>query len=668
MSVLKVNGLGNLVLGKQAATSLKSPWVKNPSWSTLPTVTSAEQKVVGLVAIFPGESNFISFLCSGAYTVDWGDGQTENVATATQANYQYFFDSPALANTNAPVTFTDATDIVNRTSHGYTNGNEVKFYNISGTTGINEGQIYYVINATANTFQVSNTINGSAITLTNDGSATLLPYKQAIITITPQAGQNLTSVNLKRTHPTISSVNFTHNQNWLDLTISLPNATSLTVGGASASTYMRILERLNILNLGSITNISNLCGFLNSLRSVSISNTSSVTNMSSLFSSCYSLENAPTMNTASVTNMSSMFATCYSLTNVPLYNTASVTNMQQMFENCFSLKQVPAFNTQNVTNMSSMFSGCGALRTLPVFNTAKVTTLSSAFRQCYSLSSVPQFNTSNVTVFTSTFYQCFDLETVPLLNTSKATAMDSMFSGCYNLSSVPLFDTANVTNMSATFRDCYALTSVPKFNTANVTNMSQTFYFNYSLVNVPEFNTTKVTDVTNMFAYCYSLDRAPQFNTANVTTMSDMFNTCRSLEVAPYLNTSKATTISGMFSGCESLSYIPTYDTSNVTSFVFTFNGCTSLGVIPSMNVSKVSSSSGYSGMFTDCRSLGKINATSFNYSFSVANANLSANSLNEIYTNLPVVSSQTITVTGNYGVNADNTVIATSKGWTVTG
>ena len=49
-------------------------------------------------------------------------------------------------------------------------------------------------------------------------------------------------------------------------------------------------------------------------------------------------------------------------------------------------------------------------------------------------------------------------------------------------------------------------------------------------------------------------------------------------------------------------------------------------------------------------------------------NGTLSATALNEIYTNLATVTTQTITVSGNYGTASDNPSIATAKNWTVTG
>ena len=69
-----------------------------------------------------------------------------------------------------PVTFTDAGDLVTRTAHALWNGAAVSFSNITTTTGISVSTTYYVISATANTFQLALTPGGAAIALTTNGS------------------------------------------------------------------------------------------------------------------------------------------------------------------------------------------------------------------------------------------------------------------------------------------------------------------------------------------------------------------------------------------------------------------------------------------------------------------------------------------------------------------
>ena len=633
---------------RQGFTPVTEPWVRNPSWPVI-SANSGDNKIVGLYAVYPGDGvgnggNFFAMTNSGAYTINYGDGTTTNYTSGSTAYYEFNYNDADLSGTDAPVTFTAATNTVNRTAHGYNNGDTVRFYNIVTTTGVSENTPYYVVNATANTFQVAALENGSALALTNDGSATLLPYKIAVITITPQAGQNLNSVAFYVKHNQSGLANG-YSTGWLDIEIALPSCTILSLGNSGTNVRHLNLEQVKLNQLDAITSFNNLFYNCYSLRNVVISSDiSTVTNMSTMFYNCYSLTSVPLFNTAAVTSMSSMFYNCYSLTTVPLFNTAAVTNMSTMFGSCYSLTSVPLFNTAAVTSMSSMFSGCNSLTSVPLFNTAAVTNMSTMFTGCYSLTSVPLFNTVAV------------------------TNMSNMFSSCVSLTSVPLFNTAAVTSMSGMFGSCYSLTSVPLFNTAAVTSIGNMFSYCYSLTTVPLFNTAAVTSMSGMFGSCDSLTTVPLFNTAAVTNMDSMFSSCVSLTSVPLFNTVAVTNMSNMFSSCTSLTSVPLFNTAAVTNMGSMFTGCYSLTSVPALVTTSVTSSSNFSSMFTNCNSLARIQAKNFRFTFSVANCKLSATALNEIYTNLPTVTAQTITVSGNYGTVADDPTIATAKGWTVTG
>jgi surface protein len=123
-----------------------------------------------------------------------------------------------------------------------------------------------------------------------------------------------------------------------------------------------------------------------------------------------------------------------------------------------------------------------------------------------------------------------------------------------------------------------------------------------------------------------------------------------------------------MFNSCYSLATVPLFNTAAVTNMSAMFISCFSLAAVPALVTTAVTSSSGFSSMFNNCNSLARIQAEDFRFTFSVANCKLSAAALDEIYTNLPVVVSQTITVSSNYGTTGDDPTIATAKGWTVTG
>ena len=517
-----------------------TPWVRNPSWRALTAVGDSEQKFSGLVAVFP-QSSYLAIQAAGNYTVDWGDGTTANVNTGVIAEKLYDFSDGDLDGFNAPVTLTDAGDLVERTAHGYINGMEVRFYNIVSTTGLTTAQVYYVISATANDFQVAATVGGSAIALSTNGSATLLPYKQAIVTVTPQAGQSLTTItlNVKNTTSGLQA----YETGWLDIEVGSPNFTSITLAGGSVRFSM--CERAAVRSIGSVTNLS------------------------SLLSNYYKLQAVVLGNTAAVTNMSSMFSGCSSLTTAPLFNTVAVTNMSSMFSGCYSLAIVPLFNTVAVTNMSSMFRNCRSLVTVPLFNTAAVTSMESMSRDCYSLTTVPLFNTVAVTNMSTMFQDSRSLITVPLFNTVAVTNMSTMFFGCDSLATVPLFNTAAVTNISLMFTNCVSLVRVPLFNTAAVTNISLMFSGCSSLAAVPLFNTAAVTNMSSMFSGCFPLVTVPLFNTAAVTNIQSMFNNCLTLSSVPALNVSAVSSsgnFGSMFSGCNSLSRI------QAANFNYTFS------------------------------------------------------------------------------------------------
>jgi len=271
-------------------------------------------------------------------------------------------------------------------------------------------------------------------------SVTSRGYKTAIITITPQSGQNLTSVNLATAYTEATAG--TRSTCWLDLELRVPNCTSLTIGDAAC--------RHPLLEQGLIREHSAI-------------------NFNSLFRNCFALHSVPLFNTAAVTDMSSMFNSCFSLRSVPLFNTAAVTNMSYMFNNCCSLRSVPVFDTALVGNMSYMFNACYSLPEAPAFNTAAVTTMLYMFNACYSLQFVPLLNTALVTNMSFMFATCYSLQFVPLFNTAAVTNMASMFATCSSLQIVPLFNTAAVTNMASMFATCSALQLLPALVMAAVT-------------------------------------------------------------------------------------------------------------------------------------------------------------------------------------------------------
>lgn len=93
--------------------------------------------------------------------------------------------SAETTNTRA-VTFQDTANTVTLTAHGLPAGKRIAFTSITSTTGIAVRTYYYVVNPTADTFQVATTVGGAAINLVTDGSGNLtyMPQVTAVGTTT----------------------------------------------------------------------------------------------------------------------------------------------------------------------------------------------------------------------------------------------------------------------------------------------------------------------------------------------------------------------------------------------------------------------------------------------------------------------------------------------------
>jgi surface protein len=242
---------------------------------------------------------------------------------------------------------------------------------------------------------------------------------------------------------------------------------------------------------------------------------------------------------------------------------------------------------------------------------------STGFLDC--ILSMPNASSGQSIIFGGLTVRHSYVERVNVLTIGAATGMSSMFFSCNSLQSVPLFDTVNVTNMNSMFNTCNSLQSVPLFDTQNVTNMAF------------------------MFGECRSLQSLPLFDTVNVTSMSGMFQNCLSLQSVPLFNTASVTNMSAMFTSCVSLQSVPALSTAAITSDFTNF-------AINSNSLNR-------------CQMV-------FQRTVSFLNCQLSRDAIVEIFNNLAVVVSATITITNNWGVtalSASDLLIATSKGWTVT-
>ena len=543
------------------------------------------------------------------------------------------------------------------------------------------------------TYDVSNT------TLCSRG------YKQVIVTVTPQAGQNLTALNLHLKHNQTGLA--AYSSGFLDIAIAGQYLFDLRIGvatpGSSTQTISFYdLERVRILS-SRIRQCSYLFYVCASLQDVSLSlSTSTATAFAVTFTDAGDLVTAAghglrngdmlllksKVSTTGITvgttyyvisattdtfqisttqggsavalttngsgtfaatgNMSNMFNGCYSIQAIPSFNAGTTSSVASMFNNCYSLMDAPALDTSQATSHASMFTSCYSLVNAPYLDTSASTSFNSMFINCYALRNVPLYKSTLVTSFASTFANCAALQQIPLFDTSAGTNMSSMFSGCYPLKTIPLLNTAAVTNMSSMFYNCYALESVPLLNTALNQNMSSMFLGCSAIKSVPLFVTSSVTTFLTAFQNCTSLMTIPQFNTAAGTNFSSMFNGCTSLQSVPLLNTAIGTNLSSMFYGCYALQDIPTFNTAATTNVGSMLSQCISLKSVPAMNFGSVTSAS---SILSGSRQIHSSLITGMRTSISYDSLKLSESALTTIIGNIGVASgTPTLTITGNYG------------------
>lgn len=154
---------------------------------------------------------------------------------ATIAGWTIF---PGLNSVNLnPITTTIASSLFTKTGHGLVNGNAIQLAGISTTTGISNATRYYVVSATTNTFQVSLTVGGSAITLggTADTNITAslssgcykwIPLSPGWVRLIVRHGTDGTSGNASHTATLMVAAAAVTNGAWQALTRSTDNGTA----------------------------------------------------------------------------------------------------------------------------------------------------------------------------------------------------------------------------------------------------------------------------------------------------------------------------------------------------------------------------------------------------------------------------------------------------------
>ncbi|MSW55125.1 MAG: BspA family leucine-rich repeat surface protein [Actinobacteria bacterium] len=664
----------------------------------LPAVSN--NQIVAWCSVYDNNSNFVGLQIStnggGGYTVNWGDGTSNNYNSAATGSKQYTTASfAALTSSIYSVTDLYKPALITVTL----SGSATSFSTVNFTT-----------RPTLPTGSLTNGISNGWKSIKMAGD------QVSGLTLGQSAGSWLSLKQLETFEYSGSNKITTFSSTFLNCTSLVEVVSLYTTSGSSFTNtfqYCYSLQKLppldftnvinasttfsNCFNLKTITllNSQTVQSWVNTfqqcytLQSINATFSSNANNYGGTFNSCYSLKTHPPLNVSNNTNFGGTWQNCYSLKQVKFIGTTSkVTSFFAAFNNCTQLESLPStMDLSACTSMFATFSGCVILKTSPIFtNTRNLTSISQMFSTCRRLIDIPWFDTINVTDASSLFNACTSLTSIPKLNFARNTNFSSMFNSCVNLVSIPPLETSNGTNFSVMFSNS-GIKEPPFFNTSKATNISQMFQSCVNLLKVPAYDFTSATFALSMFSGCPSLTTIPFFDLSKCTNLDTMFQSCTSLKSVPYLNLSSTTSVNSMFSNCTSLTDVGGFDTSRVTTFTSFFANCTSLKSIPLIDTSRGTT---FTSMFSSALiyeipalnmtssisiaalgggNLTRMRATGMNASFDVSNNSLDSTALNEIYTNASATGAgKTITVTGNWGAANDTPSIATAKGWAVTG
>lgn len=591
-------------------------WDKPNDYLDMPAITggSTTEVINLLVAVYDREHNYIAMDIEGDYTVDWGDGNIINYGSGVQANYDYSYSS------------------------------------ISTATTTSEG------------------------------------FRQVIAVVTPQGGNNLTNVNFDVQHSAVTSSNWS--SSIVEVETQMTGCTAFEMGGTY---YHRQLMKFNWIGTNGVTTWNGTfqnCANVEEIHVSFDSATSSLrpfrycynlTNVNDgviefpnagtfryIFDTCYALPWIESFSAPLSTNIEAAFNQCYGLVGVGSVYAPNNSTYFQFYANCSSLKYAPLIDTSSITTVGSMHSTNRTIEYIPHYNTSASTTHASFALNCNSLVRFPDLDYTSSLSLSNLADNCYGLVYFPPIYAPIATAVRSMLRGCYGLSYIPAIRLPSATDYTNFMNTCYAVTDMSHesdFSAAET--MNNAFANLWGLKTFPPFfSGGSLTDMLSFGTTSHGVDDWGDINTSGVTTMQTAFQACKG-RTFPTLDCTSNTTLYRTFfqaDGFTVLDFI--INTESVTNFRELVRDNYTVTEIRNINWSGATN---MTNTFQNAYNLSRIVGGNIPITFTIANCNFEATEIDELFTDLPTVAGQNVTVTGNPGAAGCDPSIATGKGWSVT-
>ncbi len=314
-------------------------WVRPAGWLTMPTITSSDNKIAILVAVYADKENGVAFQYANSVinaTINWGDGTTSTVTSTTIVEKRY--DYATLS----------SIELVDEWGDTYKQAIATITYNSGVLTAV------WALG-------ISNTTIGGP-----GNRIGLNPILEIIVAWTGGISVQIGG----RPAPLCKSL--------IIKKLKITAATSFLSGLPG----LRNIEGWNLVDSSTATLGTTLFANVGNINKIDFS--LSATQTSSLFNGSF-ITKLGDVNLPLSTTAATIFQNCYSLTEVGNLNIASATNAQSAFLVCPQLRKIGTITSTAMTIMNTMFQGCYNIRDIAFTSCANVTTATTPFASCISL-------------------------------------------------------------------------------------------------------------------------------------------------------------------------------------------------------------------------------------------------------------------------------------------
>lgn len=418
------------------------PYIRPVDWLPLPALADGEEKFAGLFPVFDDKSNFLAIYFEGDYTVDWGDGTTQNFASGVTAEHTYDYDSLSLDTLTARGYKQVVVTVVPQTGQTLSYMDlSVVHTNFASSSNISCPWLDIVLG-------MPNAGPAKSIIFCDDLNNNYLGSLENVAIYDTGGCEDMTygfyyCTSLKQA--VVKSMPQMQVIDYLFSSCSSLKVAILPVLPPSSYGVFETYSALNYIYLGDISNVLDDPGDIfntgDYLKEIVIGKVGQSIYDLSYDADLYYLETFTILDASLLEDAGYAFENCYSLRSVNFPPTPNLKFLNDAFEYCYALTDVQFTDLSEVTDISYLFEDCYSLVSVDFPPMPLVEDCYNAFETCTSLESVTLRDFPSLSsltfpdFFDYVFYDCPNLKEVNLIGFGE-NGFTETFNGCDSLSSL----------------------------------------------------------------------------------------------------------------------------------------------------------------------------------------------------------------------------------------